>query len=268
MTANPSPTASSGSLYLGVEGDTTLNHLSSFAAHSFTSFEEAVEATLRLITRQTGLQRSFLARVSLETGQHEILASYDEQDGTSRPLSVSPLAQTYCSLVAGEAKPAPLPVENTRTDARLVDHPARQAFPDIGSYLGAPVVLRDGSLFGTLCATDPAPHSIPSDKVELLVILARLLSTEIDHERELAELRRLYDLRSNFVHIVSHEFRTALTGIQGFSELLRDADLTPAEVREYANDINTDAQRLARMINEMLNLERAARQSGQSSSGM
>lgn len=69
-------------------------------------------------------------------------------------------------------------------------------------------------------------------------------------------LEKLNRDKSHFVSLVSHEFRTALTGIQGFSEMLRDEELGPAEVHDYANDINSDAQRLARMINDLLDLER------------
>jgi signal transduction histidine kinase len=71
-----------------------------------------------------------------------------------------------------------------------------------------------------------------------------------------AEIEQLSKLRSEFVSIVSHEFRTPLTGIQGFSEMMRDEDLTPAETREYAGDINKDARRLARLITDMLDLDR------------
>lgn len=67
----------------------------------------------------------------------------------------------------------------------------------------------------------------------------------------------------NFVAVVSHEFRTALTGIQGFSELLCEQEWSPAEVKEYATDITTDVKRLTRMINEVLDLERM--KSGQAS---
>ena len=70
------------------------------------------------------------------------------------------------------------------------------------------------------------------------------------------QLERLNRAKSEFVSIVSHEFRTPLTGIQGFSEMMRDEELTSEEMREYAGDINKDAQRLTRMINEMLDLDR------------
>jgi len=70
------------------------------------------------------------------------------------------------------------------------------------------------------------------------------------------ELERLSKAKSDFISIVSHEFRTPLTGIQGFSEMMRDEQLTPAEIHEFSGDINKDAQRLNRMITDMLDLDR------------
>lgn len=69
------------------------------------------------------------------------------------------------------------------------------------------------------------------------------------------EIEQLSKLRAEFVSTVSHEFRTPLTGIQGFSEMMRDEVLTVDLMREYAGDINKDAQRLNRLINDMLDLD-------------
>ena len=74
----------------------------------------------------------------------------------------------------------------------------------------------------------------------------------------LAILERLNQLKSDFLHNVSHEFKTALTGIQGFSEFMRDADqLNLSDARAFATDIYRDADRLDRMVTEMLDLDRA-----------
>src|SRR5437773_6578029 len=72
----------------------------------------------------------------------------------------------------------------------------------------------------------------------------------------LAGLERLNRLKSEFVSLVSHEFRTALVGITGFSEMIRDEDVSMEEAKTYAGDINKDAGRLNRMINDMLDLDR------------
>ncbi|MEA2641915.1 MAG: hypothetical protein QOF51_3309 [Chloroflexota bacterium] len=74
--------------------------------------------------------------------------------------------------------------------------------------------------------------------------------------RTLADLEQLNKAKGDFVSVVSHEFRTPLVGIQGFSEMLRDEDLTVDEVKEFAADINHEAQRLSRLINDMLDLDR------------
>lgn len=70
------------------------------------------------------------------------------------------------------------------------------------------------------------------------------------------ELERINKVRKDFVSIVSHEFRTALTGIQGFSQMMRDEEFDVEEMREMSTDIYEDATRLNRMISEMLDLDR------------
>jgi PAS domain S-box-containing protein len=72
----------------------------------------------------------------------------------------------------------------------------------------------------------------------------------------LASLERLSQLKSEFVSMVSHEFRTALVGIQGFSEILMTERSSAEDVKSLATDIFGDSQRLNRMINEMLDLDR------------
>ena len=69
-------------------------------------------------------------------------------------------------------------------------------------------------------------------------------------------LDRLNRLKTEFLQSVSHEFKTALTGIQGFSEYMRDADeLDITDARAFAADINQDAERLDRMVTEMVALD-------------
>jgi PAS domain S-box-containing protein len=70
-------------------------------------------------------------------------------------------------------------------------------------------------------------------------------------------MQRLNSLKTDFLQSVSHEFKTALLGIQGFSELLLDtSELNVDDVRSFAADINRDAVRLDRMVTEMLELDR------------
>src|SRR5262245_28339602 len=72
------------------------------------------------------------------------------------------------------------------------------------------------------------------------------------------ELRRLDELKSEFLAMVSHELRTPLTAIVGYSRLLlRQAHgtLTPKQV-EHQEAIFRGAQRLNDLINDLLDVSR------------
>ena len=55
--------------------------------------------------------------------------------------------------------------------------------PNIGSFIGVPVVLSDDTFYGTLCAVDPEPQTLTPQQADMLVVLARLLATQIERER-------------------------------------------------------------------------------------
>lgn len=65
-------------------------------------------------------------------------------------------------------------------------------------------------------------------------------------------------MKSEFIANMSHEFRTPLNAVIGFSELLADgkAGRMTAEQKEYANDIRASGQHLLALINDILDLSR------------
>src|SRR5207245_10248031 len=72
----------------------------------------------------------------------------------------------------------------------------------------------------------------------------------------LAALERLNKMKGELLTRISHQFRTALVGIQGFSELIRDSeDLDLHKVRAFASDIYRDAERLDHAFDDMLVLD-------------
>ncbi len=74
--------------------------------------------------------------------------------------------------------------------------------------------------------------------------------TDITRHRELQRTQR------DVMALVTHELKTPLTAIQGMSELLSQFEVDAARRREMSLIINDEAKRLARMIDEYLDLTR------------
>ena len=81
-------------------------------------------------------------------------------------------------------------------------------------------------------------------------------SAEATAIANLATQERLNSLKSQFLIRISHQFRTALVGIEGFSEVIRDSEqLDLEEVKAFASDIHNDAERLDQAFARMLTLD-------------
>ena len=75
--------------------------------------------------------------------------------------------------------------------------------------------------------------------------------------RTIGEQKSLQKRNAEFVSAVSHEMKTPLAGIKAYVELLVDGDAEDEETREeFLEIINSQADRLQRLIDNMLNLAR------------
>ena len=73
---------------------------------------------------------------------------------------------------------------------------------------------------------------------------------------DLTTLRRLETVRRDFVANVSHELKTPLTIIGGFAETLVDDDPPPPQRRQFVEAIRTNALRMQRLVDDLLDLSR------------
>jgi signal transduction histidine kinase len=68
--------------------------------------------------------------------------------------------------------------------------------------------------------------------------------------------RKANEDKAEFVNHASHELRTPLTAIMGFSDLLNGQELEPDKQQEYLTIIKSQAERLARLIENILEMSR------------
>ncbi|GHA73890.1 sensor domain-containing phosphodiesterase [Cognatilysobacter bugurensis] len=103
------------------------------------------------------------------------------------PGTSYPLEQTYCRRVTrGEL---PSIVQDGRNDPRVCDLAITRDL-DIGTYIGVPVELPDGSLYGTLCCiSHEVDRSIHERDVKFMRVLGALIGNELG-ERQAAGAAR------------------------------------------------------------------------------
>lgn len=83
-------------------------------------------------------------------------------------------------------------------------------------------------------------------------ILALVILRDISAQKEIDQMQR------DFVWIVSHELRAPLTAIRGFAKTLvvKDDELSPQSRREFLATVNEQAERLTRLVDDLLQVSR------------
>jgi two-component system phosphate regulon sensor histidine kinase PhoR len=73
---------------------------------------------------------------------------------------------------------------------------------------------------------------------------------------DITELRRVDQIRRDFVANVSHELRTPLTAIRGYVEALSEEDSTAEDRRQFLDVIGRHTRRMERLVKDLLRLAR------------
>ncbi len=82
---------------------------------------------------------------------------------------------------------------------------------------------------------------------------------EADRDRLLEAERQILQMRDAFIEVLSHELRTPMTTIIGGAQLLERGSLEPERAAEVAHDVREEAERMIRLIEDLLVLSRAER---------
>lgn len=91
----------------------------------------------------------------------------------------------------------------------------------------------------------------------ITVDLTELVKAEEAARNALADAEKATRAKSQFIATMSHEFRTPLNAILGFSEMLRGEYFGPLgadNYRSYARDIHESGEHLLRLVNDILDM--------------
>ncbi|WP_299788224.1 sensor histidine kinase [uncultured Marivita sp.] len=134
---------------------------------------------------------------------------------------------------------------------------------ELGSSVGAATAhAMVGQITGGMSVSVEDLMAVADETAQMLEYSARLKEQSEELSRTALELRnanqkltRLSIQKDAFLSQISHELRTPMTSIRAFSEILRDTDqMEPEDQSRYASIIHDEAQRLTRLLDDLLDL--------------
>ncbi|MDD5004902.1 MAG: ATP-binding protein [Candidatus Omnitrophica bacterium] len=110
-------------------------------------------------------------------------------------------------------------------------------------------------------ATEEITVNIPEEKILRVngvpIMRNNRLEGAILVFHDITQLRRLEQIRQDFVANVSHELRTPISSIKGYAETLLEGALKDKDnAKEFISIIYQDSNRLANLINDLLDLSK------------
>ncbi len=130
----------------------------------------------------------------------------------------------------------------------------------------AAVILVKGELLGQIVLADKEGGYTDNDLnsiMELCEFISPLLVATLrqnEYKDNLIKAKEKAEesdrLKTAFLNNVSHEIRTPVNGIMGFSELLRDEKMTEEQQQEYIQRIRISGQRMVETIDSIVALSR------------
>jgi EAL domain-containing protein (putative c-di-GMP-specific phosphodiesterase class I) len=142
-----------------------------------TPVEEIFDDFVRLAASIIGTP---VALVSLVDGNRQWFKAKVGLTITETPRDVA-----FCAHAIGSVDVFVIP--DATKDPRFADNHLVTDGPKIRFYAGAPLITREGHAVGTLCVIDYVPRTFTSEQSDSLRCLSRLVMTQLDLRRRLAQ---------------------------------------------------------------------------------
>src|SRR6195952_722711 len=217
----------------------------------------AVPTILDVVSKTTGMGFTAIARVTED--RWITCASRDELAFGLKQGDELKVESTICHEIRQSREP--VIIDNVAADAAYCT-PHTPAQYGLQSYISMPIILADGSFFGTLCAIDPKPHILNTPEViGMFKLFAELIAFHLDaadkvevSESKLASEQRSAELREQFIAVLGHDLRNPLASIASGLRLL--GKKVDSEGAGWINLMQVSVNRMAGLIDNVMDLAR------------
>ena len=177
---------------------------------------EAVPTILDIVCRTTGMGFAAIARVT--EGRWIACSLKDDIAFGLQPGGELQVETTICHEIRDHGEP--VIIDDVTEDAVFCNHPT-PALYGFRSYISVPIVRRDGTFFGTLCAIDPQPRKLRNaETIGSFKLFAELIAFHLDAQTQIETTqatlfreREISELREQFIAVLGHDLRNPLAAV-------------------------------------------------------
>jgi signal transduction histidine kinase len=219
---------------------------------------DAIPKILEVVCRTTGMGFSAVARVT--ESRWITCGVRDEVALGLKPGDELKVETTLCHEI--RASREPIVIEEVDKDERYCAHhtPAMYGFQ---SYISMPILLSDGTFFGTLCALDPKPTRLKTpETIGMFKLFAELISFHLgaykrlaSSEASLLDERKTAELREQFIAVLGHDLRNPLASIDAGARMLQRTPLDEKAIH-IVGVMQSSIARIAGLIDDVLDFAR------------
>ena len=219
---------------------------------------DAVPRILNVVCQTTGMGFAAVARVT--ENRWICCASRDDINFGLKPGGELELETTICHEIR-QSREAVV-IDHVAEDDTFCNHhtPTKYGFQ---SYISVPIMLADGSFFGTLCAIDPRPARINNpETIETFKLFAALIGSHLNAVEILAESqakllseREASELREQFIAVLGHDLRNPLAAIAAGARMISKAKTLEA-ASNFAALMQGSVLRMSLLIDNVMDFAR------------
>jgi signal transduction histidine kinase len=196
---------------------------------------------------------------------------YEWSELGTTPLAAEPDVQFPMASLAATTRTSQWSDDVTRDDRAgdpsMLGHPLNLLEHDARAVLATPLAW-GVEILGVITFHSRTPRHWSAGDVSMIELAAREVSSAVHHallyEDALEQIRKLQELeerRAEYISMISHEIRSPMTVVAGIADVLqkkRDR-LSEESLGDLINSLGREARRLARLVSEILDVERIDR---------
>jgi signal transduction histidine kinase len=225
----------------------------------------AVPKILDVVGRMTGMGFVAIARV---TSQQWLSCAVRDNINFGLPEGGELRVETtICNEIRQHGNT--VVINDVQIDGAFSNHPT-PAMYGFRSYISAPIILGDGTIWGTLCAIDPEPRDLSKPEIfGSFQLLSELIAVQLElnqrlensqedlkvSQADLLDERKTAELREQFIGVLGHDLRNPLASIEaGMRFLLKNSGT--AKAPEIILTVQKSILHMATLVDNIMDFAR------------